>query len=138
MENSAKKYNVAESGKNTQFSSTNQPEKRGLPKGYKNRAALIKKFLDIENMCKDVDGEQSSLSQEEQMTIAAINKAKKGDMRAWKEMMDGRYGKNPDKIEMESPKEEDQYDYSKLTDEELLTVERILNKAKIIADKREY
>ena len=136
MENSTNKNNTVEPAKDTRFSSTNQPDKRGLPKGYKNRTALIKKFLDIENIGKDMDGEKTILSQEEQLTIVVINKAKGGDMRAWKEMMDGRYGKNPDKIEIDSPKEEDEYDYSKVTDEELLTVERIMNKAKITPDKR--
>lgn len=94
MEKSTNKNNLVESGKNTRFSSTNQPEKRGRINGYKNMSTLVKKFLDIENIAKDLEGEQSSLSQEEQMTIAVINKAKMtGDRLAWKELMVARYGK---------------------------------------------
>ena len=137
MENSTNKKDMRELGKNTQFSSTNQPEKRGLPKGYKNQATLVKKFLDIENIGKDIDGEHASLSQEEQITIALINKAKMtGDRLAWKDLMVARYGKAPDRVEIEKP--EPEYDYSMLSTEELLTVERILKKVKTKEKSAEY
>jgi len=83
-----KKDFKTEFAKGTQFSSVNQPaNKGGRPKGTKNKATLFKEFLDIKTPCTDLDGNETSLTLEQQIMIAAFKKAKAGDMCAFKELM---------------------------------------------------
>jgi len=79
--------------KETQFSEGNQPDGRGRPKGTRNRATIAKEWLKALEATKNpITGTMESLSQEDIMTLALINKARKGDVSAYKALMDSCYG----------------------------------------------
>lgn len=75
------------------FSSEYQPEKNGRPKGSKNRSTIARKWLETMQQSKNpITGEDETLTQEDLMTLALIHKARKGDVNAYKQLMDSGYG----------------------------------------------
>lgn len=63
--------------------------RNGRPKGSRNRSTIYKQWLEKEGKYgKKVDD----------IVVAAIEKAEEGDIAALKELMDGAYGKIPDKV----------------------------------------
>jgi len=62
----------------------------GRPKGKKNRSTLLKKWLSIKTEVG---------TEEDEIILGIIKKAKGGDVNAYKEIMDSLYGKIPEKIE---------------------------------------
>jgi len=80
----------------------------GRPVGSKNRSTTINYWLNVEteylNPLTDTNEKLSIL---DQITIQLILKAKKGDVQAYKELLDGAYGKVKDVVEnikaIESP-----------------------------------
>jgi len=77
----------------------------GRPKGTKNRSTIIKKFLEARlNKGFTPEGikEVQALTVEELLTLAVIKKAKSGDVAAYKELMDGAYGKIKDKVDLQA------------------------------------
>jgi hypothetical protein len=65
----------------------------GRPKGSKNRSTIARQYLDLITKHKNVlTGEIESLSQEEMITLAMLNKASKGDVNAYKAVMDSAFG----------------------------------------------
>lgn len=79
--------------KATQFTSENQPSGRGRPVGVKNRSTVAKYWLALEQKIDNpITGENSLLSQEDIITLTMINKAKNGDVHAFKALMDNAYG----------------------------------------------
>ena len=65
----------------------------GRPKGSKNRATVVKELLEFASSQKNVlTGEQETLTQEQAITLAMLLKAGKGDVNAYKALMDSCYG----------------------------------------------
>jgi hypothetical protein len=68
----------------------------GKPKGTRNRSTIIKQWLEVEERIKNpLTGIDERLQQQDLMTLAIIEKARNGDVNAYKELMDGCYGKIP-------------------------------------------
>ena len=83
--------------KNTQFSSERQPQKNGRKKGARNRKTIVREWLMVEQKFKNpLTGQEEILSQADIMTLAVISKARKGDVIAFRELMDSGFGKNTD------------------------------------------
>ena len=81
--------------KNTQFSSERQPQKNGRKKGARNRKTIVREWLMVEQDYKNpITGTVEILSQADIMTLAIISKARKGDVVAFRELMDSGFGKN--------------------------------------------
>jgi hypothetical protein len=73
---------------------------KGRPKGAKSRKTLIRELLDLEEtIINPITGKREKLSQAQLMTLALIKKARKGDVIAFRELMDSGFGKNDDKSE---------------------------------------
>ena len=65
----------------------------GRPKGSKNRSTIVKELLELATSQKNpVTGEQETLTQEQAITFAMLLKAGKGDVNAYKALMDSCYG----------------------------------------------
>lgn len=65
----------------------------GRPKGSKNRSTVVKELLEFASSQKNVlTGEQETLTQEQAITLAMLLKAGKGDVNAYKALMDSCYG----------------------------------------------
>jgi hypothetical protein len=65
----------------------------GRPKGSRNRSTIVKELLELATSQKNpVTGEQETLTQEEAITLAMLTKASKGDVNAYKALMDSCYG----------------------------------------------
>lgn len=69
------------------------PNPNGRPKGSKNRSTIARKWLETMQQSKNpITGEDETLTQEDLMTLALIHKARKGDVNAYKQLMDSGYG----------------------------------------------
>jgi hypothetical protein len=78
-------------------------QKGGHPKGQKNRSTLLKKWAEaVSDKKNPITGEVEKMSQEDIAALALIFKAQKGDVPAFKEMMDTLYGKLQDNINLMS------------------------------------
>lgn len=74
---------------------------KGRPKGSKNRSTIVKKWLETkERVHNPITNKYQRLSQADIMTLALISKARKGDVLAFKELMDSAYGKIAVKTEL--------------------------------------
>ena len=66
---------------------------KGRPKGSLNRSTIAKKWLEVMQDSKNpISGEVEKLSQADLMTLALIHKARKGDVSAYKQLMDSAFG----------------------------------------------
>jgi hypothetical protein len=82
------------------FSSTYQPKKNGRPKGSLNSKTILNKFLALEQQVKNpITGEFEKMSVYELMSLSIIAKARKGDLQAYKEILDRLEGKAQQKID---------------------------------------
>ena len=74
---------------------------KGRPVGSKNRSSIVKKCLEtVEKAKNPISGELEDLSQEDMITLAILKKARTGDVRAYKELMDSLYGTAKDTIDI--------------------------------------
>ena len=65
---------------------------KGRPKGSKNKSTIVKKWLNLlQNTKNDLTGHEEELTQEDLITIAMIQKAKKGSEQAYEKLMNNRY-----------------------------------------------
>lgn len=72
---------------------------KGKPKGTKNFKTIIKEFLDVEtDAMNPMSGKLEKLSVGQQVVIALLAKAKKGDVPAIKELLDRIDGKAEQKL----------------------------------------
>ena len=70
---------------------------KGRGKGVRGRATIVREWLMVEQKFKNpLTGQEEILSQADIMTLAVINKARKGDVIAFRELMDSGFGKNKD------------------------------------------
>lgn len=75
------------------------PKGRGHARG---RATIVKEWLMVEQKFKNpLTGQEEILSQADIMTLAVINKARKGDVVAFRELMDSGFGKVTEIIQSE-------------------------------------
>ena len=66
----------------------------GRPKGTKNRSTLVRELLEMESTFDNPLTEQSvKLSYVEQIIIVQIAEARKGNVQAFRELMDSAFGK---------------------------------------------
>jgi|TARA_R110000764_G_scaffold11749_3_gene35134 hypothetical protein len=73
----------------------------GRPKGSLNRSTIAKKWLTTDQEYKNpLTQDLENLSQEDIMTLALINKARKGDVSAYKALMDSGYGNPKDSLDI--------------------------------------
>lgn len=78
-------------GKKMQKGQTLNPN--GRPKGSRNRSTIARQWLEaLEKVKNPLTQQVEELSQEDIMTLALINKARKGDVNAYKALMDSGYG----------------------------------------------
>jgi hypothetical protein len=76
------------------------PNPNGRPKGSKNRSTIARKWLEVMQESKNpITGELEKLSQEDLITLAMIHKARKGDVGAYKQLMDSGFGMPTQQIE---------------------------------------
>jgi hypothetical protein len=72
----------------------------GKPKGTKNRSTIARKWLEtMQNAKNPITGIDENLSQEDLITLAMIHKARKGDVAAYKQLMDSTFGMPMQQIE---------------------------------------
>jgi hypothetical protein len=77
----------------TPFEKGSVPNPNGRPKGSKNRSTIARKWLETLQQSKNpITGKDETLTQEDLMTLALIHKARKGDVNAYKQLMDSGYG----------------------------------------------
>ena len=66
----------------------------GRPKGSRNRRTIVRKWLEAKEEIKNpITGETELVEQSDIMVLGLIKKARKGDVSAFKELMDSGYGK---------------------------------------------
>jgi hypothetical protein len=67
--------------------------KLGRKVGSKNRATIVKMWLDtLEKIKNPITGIEEILTQEDIITLAIIRRARKGDVGAYKQLLDSAYG----------------------------------------------
>lgn len=72
-----------------------KPGEGGRPKGVKNKGTIARKWLELsEKAVNEITGIEEILSQEDMMTLAMIKRAKKGDVKAYKELMNAAFGED--------------------------------------------
>ena len=70
---------------------------KGRGKGARNRKTIVREWLMVEQEIKNpITGTVETLSQADIMTLSLISKARKGDVAAFRELMDSGFGKNTD------------------------------------------
>ena len=75
----------------------------GRPPGIPNTATRLKRFLELSQKIKNpINGEEEEITVAEQLDLAMIAKARKGDVRAFNALMDRLEGKPPQYIEQKS------------------------------------
>jgi len=66
----------------------------GRPVGARNRSTIVKHWLEVKKVAKNpISSKEEELEIQDMMVLALINKALKGDVNAFKELMDSGYGK---------------------------------------------
>ena len=83
------------------FSSEYQPKKNGRPKGSLSAKTILNKFLALveKGVKNPVTGEFEDMTVAEVMSLSIINKARKGDLQAYKEILDRLEGKAQQNID---------------------------------------
>jgi hypothetical protein len=72
----------------------------GRPKGSKNRSTIARQWLETKEKAKNpITGEVVLLTQEDLITLAQIEKGRKGDTAAYKAVMDSGWGSPVQQIE---------------------------------------
>lgn len=75
-------------------------KKAGRPRGSRNRSTVVREILQLANWGRNpLTGMQEKLSQEYRITLAILAKALKGDVNAYKALMDNAYKPHAQEIE---------------------------------------
>ena len=86
----------------TPFQKGSIPNPNGRPKGSKNRSTIARKWLEtMQNAKNPITGVDENLSQEDLITLAMIHKARKGDVAAYKQLMDSGFGMPTQSIDLQ-------------------------------------
>ena len=93
--------------KNYQYKSGESGNPTGRPKGSLNRKTVAREYLAfLQEEVNPLTGIKELLSNEDMITLGFIHKAKKGDVSAYKALMDSAYGavkQNVEITEAETP-----------------------------------
>ena len=133
------------------FRSGESGNKKGRPKGSKNRATIIREIFDSITVLDIFDFEQlqakfphieNNMSIEYLMTLIQVNKAiYKGDTKAYKVLMDSLYGTPIRQIDLEANivNEDDinnsiEFNYEALTSDELRILIKAIDRGNIIKE----
>ena len=82
----------------------------GRPKGSRNRTTLVRELLEMVSTFDNPLTEQSEkLSYVEQIIISQIAEARKGNVQAFRELMDSAYGKMKDVHQFEETEKETEF-----------------------------
>jgi hypothetical protein len=69
----------------------------GRPKGSRNRATIVREWLEVQQeITNPITGQKEKLQQQDIITLALIKEAREGNVRAWEALMDSAYGKIKD------------------------------------------
>lgn len=91
----------ADNIKKHEFKKGQSGNPKGRPVGSKNRSTIVKKWLETVQKSKNpISGELEDLNQEDMITLAILKKARTGDVRAYKELMDSLYGSAKETIDL--------------------------------------
>jgi len=75
----------------------------GRPKGSRNRSTIVKEVLQmLSKEDNPLTGQEEWLTNEQRMTISILLKALKGDVNAYKALMDSAYGTAKDTVDINS------------------------------------
>lgn len=86
--------------KATQFSSDNQPEKNGRPKGAVGRAAIAKKWLSVMSKGENIITRQhEELSEEDWQFLSLVKQGRRGNVKAIEMLFEMLYGPIEKKME---------------------------------------
>ena len=86
---------------NNRFKSGQSDNPRGRPKGSSNRKTIVRTYLAyLQEGVNPLTGIKELLSNEDMITLAVIHKAKKGDVSAYKALMDSAYGAVKQSVEI--------------------------------------
>ena len=86
------------------FSAENQPQRRGRKKGVENSKTRYLRLLNIsQRVTNELTGELDEFTILEQMDIQIIVKALKGDLKAYKEILDRTEGLPAKRLEINEP-----------------------------------
>jgi len=73
---------------------------KGRGKGVPNRSTILKKWLSVNiDVTRPDSGKKENMQLSDAITLSIIQKALKGDVAAYKEIMDSVFGKTIEKIE---------------------------------------
>ena len=87
--------------KKHQYKSGESDNPRGRPKGSSNRKTIARTYLAyLQEEVNPLTGIKELLSNEDMITLALIHKAKKGDVNAYKALMDSAYGAVKQNVEI--------------------------------------
>lgn len=76
---------------------------KGRPKGSRNRDTLLRKWLETKTSIKNpVSGKVEKITVEDEVVLALIKEARKGNVTAIREIQDTMYGKVADKLESDN------------------------------------
>lgn len=76
------------------FTSEYQPEKNGRTKGSRNRATIVRQWLEINReTINPLTGKKETMEIQDEMVLKQIEKSLEGDTPAFKELMDSAHGK---------------------------------------------
>ena len=116
-----------------QFKKGESGNPAGRPVGARNRSTIVKQWLEVKKRAKNpISNKEEELEIQDMMVLALINKALKGDVNAFKELMDSGYGKllnstdittKGEKIEVSDPFAQIRKNHGIETDEETTTSE---------------
>ena len=94
---------IHKDGKHTQFKKGQSGNPKGRTKGSLNRATIVKKWLEAARKQENIlTGEIEFLTEEDCITLAAIAKARLGDVQAYKALMDSAYGQAKQEIKQQT------------------------------------
>jgi len=72
----------------------------GRPKGSRSRSTIVKEWLEaLISSRNPITGKDEKMEVQDKMTLALINKAFKGDVSAYRELMDAAHGKLKEQID---------------------------------------
>ena len=77
-------------------------ENAGRPKGVLNRKTLFEKWNIATNAKNPLTEQMEQLTQDDIVILSLLNKARKGDVNAIRDWLDGRFGKQKDIVEIET------------------------------------